>query len=33
MLAQRVVSGTASVTDVLGALSGVMAEEEDETPT
>ena len=32
MLAQRVVSGTASVTDVLGALSGVMAEEEDETP-
>ena len=32
ILAQRVVSGTASVTDVLGALSGVMAEEEDETP-
>ena len=33
ILAQRVVSGTASVTDVLAALSGVMAEEEDETPT
>ena len=32
ILAQRVVSGTASVTDVLAALSGVMAEEEDETP-
>ena len=32
-LAQRVVSGTASVADVLGALSGLMAEEEDETPT